>query len=98
MAVDRRKASSAIGAASGSPAVRKKLIHRLATVGKPVIVVLYGRQAITMDAWIDDVDAVLLAWYPEKRGPRDRGPAVRQAQPQRPTAHHLPAQRRPTAA
>ncbi|MBK8498714.1 MAG: glycoside hydrolase family 3 C-terminal domain-containing protein [Flavobacteriales bacterium] len=47
---------------------QEELIKHAATLGKPVIVVLVGGSAITMDAWIDDVDAVLMAWYPGEAG------------------------------
>lgn len=50
------------------PGRQEEQIRHLTTVGKPVIVVLYGGSAITMDAWIDDVDAVLMAWYPGEAG------------------------------
>ena len=50
------------------PGLQEEQIRHLTTVGKPVIVVIYGGSAITMDAWIDDVDAVLLAWYPGEAG------------------------------
>jgi beta-glucosidase len=36
--------------------------------GKPVVVVLVGGSAITMGDWIDQVPAVLLAWYPGEMG------------------------------
>lgn len=50
------------------PGRQEELIKRVAATGKPVIVVLVGGSAITMDAWIDDVDAVLMAWYPGEAG------------------------------
>ncbi|MBP7512897.1 MAG: glycoside hydrolase family 3 C-terminal domain-containing protein [Flavobacteriales bacterium] len=50
------------------PGRQEELIHRVAATGKPVIVVLVGGSAITMDAWIDDVGAVLMAWYPGEAG------------------------------
>jgi beta-glucosidase len=50
------------------PGRQVELIRRVAATGKPVVVVLVGGSAITMDAWIDVVDAVLLAWYPGEAG------------------------------
>ncbi len=50
------------------PGLQERLIGHMATTGKPVIVVLVGGSAITMDAWIDEVDAVLMAWYPGEAG------------------------------
>jgi beta-glucosidase len=56
----------------GLPGRQEELIRRVATTGKPVIVVLIGGSAITMSPWIDRVDAVLAAWYPGEQG----GPAI----------------------
>lgn len=50
------------------PGEQEELIKRVAAIGKPVMVVLVGGSAITMDAWIDEVDAVLMAWYPGEAG------------------------------
>jgi beta-glucosidase len=50
------------------PGKQEELIKRVAATGKPVTVVLIGGSAITMDNWIDDVDAVLMAWYPGEAG------------------------------
>ena len=50
------------------PGRQEDLIEHAATLGKPVIVLLQAGSAITMDAWIDDVDAVLMAWYPGEAG------------------------------
>ncbi len=50
------------------PGKQEDLIKRVAATGKPVTVVLVGGSAITMDTWIDDVDAVLMAWYPGEAG------------------------------
>lgn len=47
---------------------QEELIKRVAATGKPVTVVLVGGSAITMDNWIDDVDAVLMAWYSGEAG------------------------------
>ncbi len=50
------------------PGRQEELILRTAARGKPTVVVLVGGSAITMDAWIDSVDAVLMAWYPGEAG------------------------------
>ncbi|MFN8350617.1 MAG: glycoside hydrolase family 3 N-terminal domain-containing protein [Flavobacteriales bacterium] len=50
------------------PGKQEELIQRVAATGKSVTVVLVGGSAITMDNWIDDVDAVLMAWYPGEAG------------------------------
>jgi beta-glucosidase len=50
------------------PGRQEELIERVAGTGKPVVVVLIGGSAITMSRWIDDVDAVLDAWYPGEEG------------------------------
>lgn len=50
------------------PGRQEDLIRAIAATGKPVIVVLIGGSAITMGAWLDDVDAVLHAWYPGEQG------------------------------
>jgi beta-glucosidase len=50
------------------PGRQEEMILRLAATGKPVVVVLFGGSAITMNNWIDKVNAVLLAWYPGEAG------------------------------
>ncbi len=54
------------------PGRQEDLIQAIARTGKPTIVVLIGGSAITMSPWLDQVDAVLDAWYPGEAG----GPAV----------------------
>jgi beta-glucosidase len=56
----------------GLPGRQEDLILAVAKSGKPVIVVLIGGSAITMSPWLDQVDAVLDAWYPGEAG----GPAI----------------------
>lgn len=48
----------------GQPA----LISAAAALNERVIVVLEGGSAITMDGWLNEVEAVLLAWYPGAQG------------------------------
>ncbi|MBL8000818.1 MAG: glycoside hydrolase family 3 C-terminal domain-containing protein [Flavobacteriales bacterium] len=50
------------------PGRQEELIKRVASTGRSVTVVLVGGSAITMDNWIDEVDAVLMAWYPGEAG------------------------------
>ena len=50
------------------PGRQEELIQRVAATGKPVVVVLIGGSAITMSAWLDQVDAVVDAWYPGEQG------------------------------
>ncbi|HTK55233.1 MAG TPA: glycoside hydrolase family 3 C-terminal domain-containing protein, partial [Gemmatimonadales bacterium] len=50
------------------PGHQEELIRAVAATGKPTIVVLIGGSAITMSRWLDDVDAVLMAWYPGQEG------------------------------
>jgi beta-glucosidase len=50
------------------PGRQEELIEAVAATGKPVIVVLIGGSAITMSRWIDNVDAVVMAWYPGELG------------------------------
>jgi beta-glucosidase len=50
------------------PGRQEEMILRLAETGKPVLVVLFGGSAITMDKWLDKVNAVLYAWYPGEAG------------------------------
>ncbi|TDO04707.1 glycoside hydrolase family 3 C-terminal domain-containing protein [Sunxiuqinia elliptica] len=50
------------------PGRQEELIQRVAATGKPVVVVLVGGSAITMNNWLDQVDAVLDVWYPGDAG------------------------------
>jgi beta-glucosidase len=50
------------------PGRQEELIKRVAATGKPVVVVLVGGSAITMNGWLDGVPAVLDAWYPGEQG------------------------------
>ncbi|MDR1502366.1 MAG: glycoside hydrolase family 3 C-terminal domain-containing protein [Prevotella sp.] len=46
------------------PGRQEELIKAVAATGVPVVVVLVGGSAITMDAWIREVPAILEVWYP----------------------------------
>lgn len=50
------------------PGHQEELINRVAATGKPVVVVLVGGSAITMNNWLDKVVAVLDIWYPGEEG------------------------------
>ena len=52
----------------GLPGHQEELIKAVAATGKPTVVVLVGGSAITMSNWLDDVDGVLMAWYPGENG------------------------------
>jgi beta-glucosidase len=58
----------------GLPGRQEALIRAVSATGTPVVVVVVGGSAVTMP-WLDDVDAVLMAWYPGEQG----GPAVADA-------------------
>jgi beta-glucosidase len=50
------------------PPGQDELIESLAATGKPVAVVLTAGGAVDMRNWLDDVSAVLAAWYPGQEG------------------------------
>jgi beta-glucosidase len=50
------------------PGRQEELINRIARGGKPVVVVLVGGSAVTMDGWLNNVPAVLDVWYPGVQG------------------------------
>ncbi len=50
------------------PGRQAALIRRVAATGTPTVVVIYGGSAVEMSDWIDDAEAVLLAWYPGEEG------------------------------
>jgi len=56
----------------GLPGHQEELIRAVAATGTPTVVVIVGGSAVIMSGWIDDVGAVLQAWYPGEQG----GPAV----------------------
>ncbi|MBL0938338.1 MAG: glycoside hydrolase family 3 C-terminal domain-containing protein [Gemmatimonadaceae bacterium] len=53
------------------PGAQERLIRSVAATGVPTVVVIVGGSAVTMP-WLDQVDAVLMAWYPGEEG----GPAM----------------------
>lgn len=50
------------------PGLQEDLIRAVAATGKPVIVLLVGGSAITMNSWIDAVASVVMVWYPGEAG------------------------------
>jgi beta-glucosidase len=50
------------------PGHQEDMLLQIAATGKPVIVVLIGGSAITMQRWIDKADAITEAWYPGEEG------------------------------
>jgi beta-glucosidase len=50
------------------PGTQQELIRAVVAAGKPTAVVLISGSAVTMKSWINDVGAVLTAWYPGEEG------------------------------
>ncbi len=50
------------------PGHQEELINAVAKTGKPVIVILVGGSAITMNNWLHNANAVLDVWYPGEQG------------------------------
>lgn len=50
------------------PGRQEELIKRIAATGKPVVVVLVGGSAITMNSWINDISSIVDVWYPGEEG------------------------------
>jgi beta-glucosidase len=46
------------------PGRQEELIQRISDTGVPVVVVIVGGSAVTMDAWINKVSSILDVWYP----------------------------------
>lgn len=45
-----------------------KLIKKLKKIGKPIVLIVYAGRPLIMSDIIDDVDAILYAWYPGTMG------------------------------
>jgi len=52
------------------PGHQEELIQAVAKTGKPLIVVLVGGSAITMNNWIKNVKGIVDVWYPGEEGGR----------------------------
>jgi beta-glucosidase len=50
------------------PGRQETLISKIAATGKPVVVLLSGGSAITMNNWLDKVNGVMDIWYPGEDG------------------------------
>jgi beta-glucosidase len=50
------------------PGHQEALIKAVAATGKPVVVLLVGGSAITMNNWLDKVNSVVDVWYPGEEG------------------------------
>jgi len=50
------------------PGNQEKVLEALVATGKPVVVLLIGGSAITMNNWLPKVKAVVDCWYPGERG------------------------------
>lgn len=46
------------------PGNQEALIQSIAATGKPVVVLLVGGSAITMQKWMDKVNGIMMVWYP----------------------------------
>ncbi len=55
-------------ASLGLPGHQPELIRAVAATGKPVIVVIVGGSAVTMDGWLDEVQGIVDVWYPGEDG------------------------------
>jgi len=50
------------------PGHQEELIKKVSAAGKPVVVVLIGGSAVTMNSWIENTDGIIDAWYPGDEG------------------------------
>lgn len=50
------------------PGNQEALIKAIAATSKPIIVLLVGGSAITMQKWIDKVNGIMMVWYPGEEG------------------------------
>ncbi len=50
------------------PGHQEEMIRQIAATGKPVVVLLVGGSAITMNSWLDSVSSVLDVWYAGEEG------------------------------
>lgn len=52
------------------PGHQEELIQALNKTGIPVVVLIVGGSAVTMENWIDETEAVAMLWYPGQEGGR----------------------------
>ena len=50
------------------PGLQEEMIQRISATGKPVVVILVGGSAITMNNWLDKVNSLVDVWYPGEAG------------------------------
>jgi len=50
------------------PGRQEELINKIAACGKPMVVVLVGGSAVTMNNWLKNVAALIDVWYPGEEG------------------------------
>jgi beta-glucosidase len=50
------------------PGHQETMIQRIAATGKPVVVLLVGGSAVTMQNWLDKVQGLVAVWYPGEQG------------------------------
>jgi beta-glucosidase len=46
------------------PGRQEELINKVASTGKPMVVVIVGGSAVTMDSWIKNAPSIIDVWYP----------------------------------
>lgn len=52
------------------PGHQEELIQALNKTGTPVVVLIVGGSAVTMENWINETEAVAMLWYPGQQGGR----------------------------
>lgn len=50
------------------PGRQEELIQKIKQTGVPVVVILVGGSAVTMENWLASADAILDVWYPGEKG------------------------------
>jgi beta-glucosidase len=50
------------------PGHQEEMINKIAATGNPVVVILTGGSAITMNSWLQKVKGVINVWYPGEEG------------------------------
>ena len=50
------------------PIIQENLIADAARIAKKTVVLLEGGSAIDVSSWVDDVDALMMIWYPGREG------------------------------
>lgn len=50
------------------PGHQEEMINQLASLDKPLVVVLVGGSAVTMNGWIKNVQSIIDVWYPGEEG------------------------------